>query len=159
MQQIKEWYAGLDDNDQKVVLIAAIFFSLVILMFGILKPLNDSASKLEQQVDSRQKSVDKWKAAMPTLLANKGQASGAGNSMALSSVITTSTRKFNLRVSRVQEKNAEEIQVWFDNIPFNDFIRWTAEVQNRYKVKVASVNIRSKDRDGLSSIDVKIKKG
>ena len=159
MQQIKEWYAGLESNDQKVVLIAAIFFSLVILVFGIVKPLNDSASKLRQQVDSRQKSVDKWKAAMPTLLANKGQASSGINSMPLSSVITTSTRKFNLRVSRVQEKNNDEIQVWFDNVAFSDFIRWTAEVQNRYQLKIASANIRSKDRDGLSSIDVKINKG
>jgi general secretion pathway protein M len=159
MQQIKEWYASLESNDQKVVMIAGIFFSLVIIIFGILKPLNDSVTTLEQQVESRQKSVDKWKSAMPALLANRGQVRGGNNSMPLNSIITNSTRKFNLRVSRVQEKNSDEIQVWFDNVPFNDFLRWTADVQNSYQLKIDSVNIRSKDRDGLSSIDVKIKKG
>jgi general secretion pathway protein M len=159
MQQIKEWYASLDSNDQRVVMIAVVFFSLVILVFGILKPLSNSVTKLEQQVESRQKSVNKWQQAMPILLANKGQNKNASSTMPLSNVITTSTRKFNLRVSRVNEKNSNETQVWFDNIAFNDFIRWAAEVQNRYQVKVTSVNIRSKDRDGLSSIDVKIEKG
>ena len=61
---------------------------------------------------------------MPALLANRGQVRGGNNSMPLNSIITNSTRKFNLRVSRVQEKNSDEIQVWFDNVPFNDFLRW-----------------------------------
>jgi|GEM_PF-1840016 len=159
MQQIKEWYAGLDENEQKIVFFASIFFSLVILVFGLLKPLNDSVKSLNTQIEGRQKSVDKWKQAMPTLLASKGRVSGGNSSMPLSSVITTSSKKFNLRVSRVQEKNNDEIQVWFDNVPFNDFLGWTAELQSRYQVKVASVNIRNKDRDGLTSIDVKIRKG
>ena len=104
-QQVKEWYTALDSNEQRMVLIASAFFSLVILVFGLLKPLSSSVSQLENQVDSRQQSVDKWKQAMPILLANKGQAQGQSNGMPLSSVITSTAKKFNMNVSRVQEKN------------------------------------------------------
>lgn len=155
-QQIREWYNALDSNEQRMVLVASVFFSLVLLIFGILKPLNDSVKELSIQVESRQSSVNKWKEAMPLLVANKGQNSGAGSNMPLSSVITSTAKRFNMNVSRVQEKGSDEIQVWFDNIAFNDFLRWTAQIQNAHQAKVASVNIRSKDRDGLSSIDVKI---
>ncbi len=91
-------------------------------------------------------------------MASRGGASAASSSQKLSSIVTSSTRRFNLRVSRVQEKGDTEIQVWFDNVPFNDFARWVADLNNRYQVSVASVNIRSKDRNGISSIDVKLSK-
>ena len=159
MQQLKEWFEGLDENEKRIVIIGGIFFSLVILIFGILKPLNDSVGTLEQQVNSRQDSVDQWKANMPTILANRGAASGTSSNRALSNVVTSTTRRFNLKVSRVQEKGQDEMQVWFDNVAFNDFIRWTAELENRHKITIDSVNIRSKDRNGLSSIDIKILRG
>lgn len=159
MEQIKEWYEGLEQSEQRIVMVAATFFSLVILFFGILKPLNSAVSDMSSKVTSRQSSVDFWKQSMPTVLANRGRANASSSAMALSSVVTTTTRRFNLRVSRVQEKNPTEIQVWFDNVPFNDFLRWIAEIENKHQVSVASVNIRSKDRDGLSSIDIKLQKG
>ncbi|TQV85497.1 type II secretion system protein GspM [Aliikangiella coralliicola] len=159
MEQLKQWFEGLENNEQKIVLAAAAFVSLMLLIFVVLKPLNDKVSSLERQVESRESSVAKWKQAMPKILATRGQASGNRSNQALSSVVTSSTRRFNLKVARVQEKGSDEMQVWFDNIVFNDFVRWSAELQNRYQVKIASVNIRSKDRDGLSSIDVKIRRG
>lgn len=159
MQQLKVWFEALEQNEQKIVLIATAFFAFVILVFGILKPLSNSVSSLQNQVDSRQQSVEKWKQAMPQLLANKGQSSNSNSTQAISSVVTTTTKQFNLRVSRVQEKGTEEMQVWFDNVPFSDFVRWVAEVQDRYKLKVASVNIRNKDRNGLASIDIKLLRG
>jgi general secretion pathway protein M len=159
MQQLKQWYKGLDQNEQKMVMMAAIFFGLVILIFAILKPLNDSVKQLQMQVDSRQASVEKWRQAMPLILSSQGSGgSNVSSDMNLSTVITSTSRQFNLSVSRVQEKNNNEIQVWFDNVAFKDFLRWTAQVKNQHGVKVAAVNIRSKDRDGLTSIDVKLQK-
>lgn len=158
MEQIKQWYAGLEDSEQRIVLIAAVFFSLVIVFFGIIKPLNDKVSGLQQTADIRRSTVAQWQLELPKIMASSGQASG-DSSQALSSVVTSSTRRFNLRVSRVQEKGDNEIQVWFDNVAFNDFIRWVAALNQQYQVKVSSVNIRTRDRDGLSSIDIKIEKG
>jgi len=87
-----------------------------------------------------------------------GAQTRGGSHQPLSAIVTSSTRDFNLRVSRVQEKGSDEFQVWFDNVAFNDFIRWITVLNNRYQVSVVSVNVRSKDRDGLSGIDVKLHK-
>jgi len=160
MEQIKEWYNGLEESEQRIVLVAAVFFSLVIVLFGIIKPINDSVSRLEGQVESRQNTVAEFKKNMPVLLANRGSArTSSGNKSSLSNLVTSTTRRFQLNVSRVQEKGSTEMQVWFDNVPFNNFLRWTAEMENRHQVKIESVNIRSKERDGLSSIDIKLVRG
>lgn len=159
MEQLKQWYEGLDNNEQRIVMLAAVFFGVLILFFGLLKPINDSLNSLQTQVNSREKSVALWKKSMPQIIANRGNTNTSSASLSLSNLVTSSTRKYQLRVSRVQEKGATEIQVWFDNVPFNEFIKWVAELENSHSISIESVNIRTKDRDGLSSIDVKIQRG
>jgi general secretion pathway protein M len=159
MNQIKEWFDGLESNEQKIVLIGASLAAVMMLIFGLLKPLGDAVDDLQVQVASRQSSVDHWKASLPLVVANRGTSQASAGERPLSNVVTSTTRSFQLKVSRVQEKSPGEIQVWFDNIPFNDFIRWVAELENKHQISVDSVNIRSKDRDGLSSIDIKIVRG
>jgi general secretion pathway protein M len=158
MQQVKEWYDGLEQNEQTIVVVASIFFALIILFFGIINPLNSSVNNLERQVKARKASVAKWQQAMPQLVTSGGKVTADSSNQALSSIITSTTRRFNLRVSRVKENGSNETQIWFDNIPFNDFVRWTSELEKTYQIKVLSANIRSKDRNGLSSMDVKIQK-
>ncbi len=159
MQAIKDWYQNLSEQDQKVVFFAALFFGLVILFFGLIKPMNDKVKQLNNSISSKQSTIENWKVDLPKIIASRGGSSANAGNQNMSRIVTSSTRQFNLRVSRVQEKGANEIQVWFDNVPFNDFASWVAELNNRHQVSVASVNVRSKDRDGLSSIDVKLVKG
>ena len=159
MEQLKQWYAGLEESEQRIVLIASVLLTLLIIVFGIVKPMNDKVNSLEMKIKTKQSTISEWKTNMPKLLASKGGAQVAGGGQTLSNIVTTSTRRFNLRVSRVQEKASGEMQVWFDNVPFNDFVRWVADLNNRYQVSVATANIRNKDRNGLTSIDVKIRKG
>jgi type II secretory pathway component PulM len=79
-------------------------------------------------------------------------------SLPLTSIINSTTKKFNLAVSRRDSKSPNEMQVWFDNVSFDSFLRWVAEVESKHNVSVASVNIRSRENDGITSINVKLLK-
>lgn len=156
MQQIKERYENLQDSEQKIVLIFASLFLLVILIFGLLMPVGQSIETKQLAVNSMQNSVNKFKQAIPVIRANRGNANSANNSMPLNSVITGSTRQFNLLVSRVQEKSDTEVQVWLDNAEFNKVMQWINELNKRYNVSVASLSMRNKERNGLVSMDIKL---
>jgi len=158
IEHFKIWYAQLDQREQRILNISGLFVAILFLLFALIKPINDKVEQLQLQVDARARSVNQWEKALPLIVSNRGQGKAGASSQALSYVITSSTNKYGLRVSRVQEKSSDEIQVWFDNIPFNEFVRWLAEIQGSHQISVASLNIRSKDRNGLSSIDIKIKK-
>jgi general secretion pathway protein M len=159
MDALKDWFEQLDESEKKTVSIAAIALVIVIILFGIILPLNKKVASLENQVAGKQKLLNEWKKSIPTILANRGNSSSSNSTRSINSIVTSSTRKFNLSISRVQEKSDNEMQVWLDNVSFNDFIRWTEELQSRYQLQVASVNIRGKDRNGLSSIDIKLRRG
>ena len=76
----------------------------------------------------------------------------------MTSIINNTTRKFNLAVSRRDSKSPNEMQVWFDNVSFDDFLRWVEEVESKHGVSVATVNVRSRENNGITSINVKLLK-
>ena len=158
MEQIKEWFESLDDKDQKITIVAGIAISLFLLYFVLIEPVNESASKLSSEVAAKQKTVDWMKKQLPIILSNKGGTGANKSSLALSTLVNNSTRKYALPVSRRDSKSPNEIQIWFDNVSFDSFLNWAAEVKSKYGVTITSVNVRSRERDGITSINVKLLK-
>jgi len=156
MDSIKNWFNELDERDQKITLVGAVLFVVVMLYLFLLSPMNNAVAELRVSVASKQKSVDYMKQQVPLFLGNKGSSTGAKSTLPLSSVVNSSTQKYSLPVSRRDSKSPNEMQVWFDNVPFDSFLKWVSELKTRYGVTVASVNVRSQDRNGITSINVKL---
>ncbi len=160
MDSLKEWYASLEENEQKIVFYSSIFVAVFMLYLVIIEPIMAEAEALENQVEARQKKVDWMKRQLPIILASKNQAT-AGSSvsnLSLSSIVNRTTTNYQLPVSRRDSKSPYEMQIWFDNVRFDSFLSWVAELESRYGVSVTSVNVRSRDRNGITSINVKLLK-
>jgi len=158
MEQITEWYNSLDERDQKITLIALVGLVMFLIYFVLLSPLNGSVDDLKTKVLSQQKTVD-WMKQQITLIRGSDSASGQSqSSLPLASIVNSTTSAHSLPVSRRDSKSPNEMQVWFDNIPFNSFLRWAAEIKSKHGVKILTANIRSRERDGITSISVKLLK-
>jgi len=158
MEQLKEWFSALDDKEQKITIAGAVAFSIFLLYFVLISPINESANKLQKDVAAKQKTVDWMKKQVSIIRSSKGGGRSNSSSLPLSSVVNTTTNKYDLPVSRRDSKSPEEMQIWFDNISFDSFLSWVAELKSKYGVTVISVNVRSVDRDGITSINVKLLK-
>ena len=139
MEQLKEWFESLDDRDQKITIVAGIAISIFMLYFILIEPVNESASKLTREVAAKQKTVNWMKKQIPIILSNKGDAGGNKSSVPLSTLVNNTTRKYALPVSRRDSKSPNEIQIWFDNVSFDSFLNWAAEVKSKYGVTLSSV--------------------
>ena len=158
MEQIKAWFFALDEKDQKITIVAAIAFSIFILYFLLINPVNESAAKLKKDVAAKQKTVDWMKKQVSLIRSSKGRGQASSSSLPLSSVVNSTTNKYGLAVSRRDSKSPSEMQVWFDNVSFDSFLSWVAEIKSKHGVTITSVNVRSVDRDGITSINVKLLK-
>lgn len=158
MEQIKAWFESLDDKDQKITIVAGIAISIFMLYFILIEPINESAGKLTREVAAKQKTVDWMKKQIPIILSNKDGGTTARSSLPLSNLVNNTTRKYSLPVSRRDSKSPNEMQIWFDNVSFDSFLSWTAEIKSKYGVTITSVNVRSRDQDGITSINVKLLK-
>jgi len=158
MDSIKNWFNELSEQDQKITLIAGGLVSIILVYLLIISPLNEGVNKLEIEVASRIKS-DLWMSQQVSIIkSNSSIGSAVSGSLPLTSIINSTTKKFDLAVSRRDSKSPNEMQVWFDNVSFDSFLRWVAEVESKHNVSVASVNIRSRENDGITSINVKLLK-
>ncbi len=158
MEQIKIWFFGLEENEQKITIAFACGILLLMIYLLLIEPINESSVKLQAKVASLQKDVDWMKGNVSTVLANKGAGRSNAGSSPLSTIVNNSTKKYDLPVSRRDSKSPNEMQVWFDNVSFDVFLTWTAELNSRHGVTVTSVNVRSRDNDGITSINVKLLK-
>ena len=158
MEQIKAWFSTLDDKDQKITIAAAIVLSIFIVYLVLISPINESVNSLEKKVADKQNTIDWMKKQIPLIRVNQGGASKATSSLSLSSLVNSTTKKYGLPVSRRDSKSPNEMQVWFDNVSFDSFLSWVAEIKSRHGVTIASVNVRSRDQDGITSINVKLLK-
>jgi len=156
MEQIKAWYSSLDEKDQKISIVAAVIITLLIIYLILLSPVNDSVSSLEKEVAAKQKTINWMKAQVPIILSSKGGPSARTSNQALSSIVNTTTNRFNLPVSRRDSKSPNEMQIWFDNVSFDSFLRWSNELKTRHGVSISTANIRSQDSNGITSINVKL---
>lgn len=158
MQQIKEWFSSLDERDQKITLTGTVIFVVLIGYLLIISPINESVDLLKKDVAAKQKTINWMKEKVAILRANKGVSGQSSNSSPLSSIVNNTTKKYNLPVSRRDSKSPNEMQVWFDNVSFDSFLSWVSEIQKRHGVTIASVNVRSRDEAGITSINVKLLK-
>ncbi|MBV1911933.1 MAG: type II secretion system protein M [Kangiellaceae bacterium] len=158
MEQIKAWFGGLDERDQKVTVGVAIIVGLALVYLIILSPINESVEKLETEVAAKQKTVDWMEKQVPVIVASKGGRKGTVSNLQLAAVVNNTTSKYDLPVSRRDSKSPNEMQVWFDNVPFDSFLRWVSEIKQKHGVTVVSLNVRSQDRNGVTSINVKLLK-
>ncbi len=159
MDSIKEWYNALDESEQKIVFSAAILVGILMLYLIIVDPVVTKVNELQNQVSAKQKNVDWMKQKLPIILASKNPTSGpASSSLSLSAIVNQTTGNYKLPVSRRDSKSPYEMQIWFDNVSFDSFLSWVAELESRYGVTISNVNVRSRDRNGITSINVKLLK-
>lgn len=84
----------------------------------------------------------------------QSQRGGAVNrSAALLSVVDQTSRSGTLgkEPTRVQPEGSgeREVKVWFDDVPFDNCLRWLTELQTRYAIQVSSAEIEQGSAPGL----------
>ncbi|MCF6193208.1 MAG: type II secretion system protein M [Kangiellaceae bacterium] len=158
MEPIKEWFSSLDEKDQKITIAAGIGLVIFVVYFLLLEPLNESVDDLEKRVASQQKTVNWMKQQIPIIRGTTGVGNGNQSQLPLASVVNNTTNIYSLPVSRRDSKSPNEMQIWFDNVSFNSFLQWSSEISTKHGVTIVSVNIRSRDRNGIASINVKLLK-
>jgi general secretion pathway protein M len=158
MEPIKEWFSSLDEKDQKITIAAAVALVIFVIYFLLLEPLNASVTDLEKKVASQQKTVNWMKQQVPVIRGTSGSGISNQSQLPLASIVNNSTKTYSLPVSRRDSKSPNEMQIWFDNVSFNSFLQWSSEISTKEGITIVSVNIRSRDRDGIASINVKLLK-
>jgi general secretion pathway protein M len=154
MNKILAWYAGLQQREQRMVAIGGIVVGLLILVMGILVPLQSTVSSAvtrnatkREDLEWMQVNAPEIRAAGNDLPANTGEAPVV--------LVDRVGREAGLAgAMRGTQPSGTGVRVQLEAAPFDTMITWLATLDERYGLAIESITVDRAVRPGVVNANI-----
>jgi general secretion pathway protein M len=146
MNKLRAWYASLQKREQRVVAIGAVALALIILVGGILLPLQSAVSNAVKSGETKREDLAWMRANAPEIRAagNQFPTSTGGEPPVV--LVDRVGREAGLASAlRGTQPNATGVRVQLEAAPFDTMVGWLDTLDRRYGLAIESITI---DRNG-----------
>lgn len=163
IQQGRERFLALSQRERWIVGGGAVVLLLLAIYVGVVEPLVEAhRQRIEALASARAVAQQLESAAVAVQGARPGSsAAQTGRSMSLLAAVDQSTKSGSLGKvpERLQPEGDREVKIWFDDVPFDNLVRWLAELQTRYGVSVQNLDIEAQSGAGLVDARLSLTRG
>lgn len=153
---IGRWYAGREPGEQRVIAALAAALALTILWLGIWQPVSDWRATEHNRYQNAQTDLDWLRANEARARAVAGSGGGSGAPRALLPVVTRTAEAQGIQLNRFQPESSGAISVSVQGQPFNDLLRWLAQLEENNGVSVQRLTIDADGRPGMVNAQVRL---
>lgn len=148
---MKERWLSLNLREQRLVIGMGLVVLFFILYSAIWKPLNKGIDSATSKVSRYQKlqTLVHTETARYKSLAGSGQASNSKGS--LSSVVNKTAGRNQIDIARMQPQG-DDLQVWIDEVSFNQLLAWLEQLSSRENVSVKAIDIVNAEQPGVVKV-------
>jgi general secretion pathway protein M len=149
---MKDWLAGLEPRERRLVLIGALVLGLLFVHWILLDPMLSAYRERAAQVEQQRASLA-WMQQGAARIQELQQASGGGQGLgdrSLLAVVDGSAREAGLgnSLSRVRPDGALAVRVWFEGVPFDALVDWLGRLEQDYQVRVKLITLERQPQPG-----------
>jgi general secretion pathway protein M len=154
MSKLQAWYSGLQEREQRMVAIGGIVVAFLILVMGILVPLQSAVSTAVSRNETKRDDLE-WmqlnapevRAAGDQLPANTGEApvvlvDRVGREAGLASAL------------RGTQPSGTGVRVQLEAAPFDTMITWLTTLDERYGLAIESITVDRAVRPGAVNANI-----
>jgi general secretion pathway protein M len=141
MNKLRTWYAGLQQREQRMVAVGGVVLAVLILVLGILLPLQTAVSGAVKGNDTKREDL-KW------MQANAAEIRAAGNQVAADTgeapvvLVDRVGREAGLgNALRGTQPNGTGVRVQLEAAPFDTLVTWLATLDERYGLAIESITV------------------
>jgi len=155
MNKLKNWYAGLQQRDQRVVAIGAVVLGLIILIAGILMPLQSAVSNAAKGTDTRREDLA-WMRANAAEVRSFGAQLPADTGEAPVVLVDRVGREAGLASAlRGTQPNATGgVRVQLEAAPFDTMVTWLDTLDRRYGLAIESITVDRTPAPGMVNASI-----
>ncbi len=155
MNKLKNWYAGLQQREQRVVAIGAIALGLIILIGGILMPLQSAVSNAVKGTDTRREDLA-WMRANAAEVRTFGAQLPADTGEAPVVLVDRVGREAGLASAlRGTQPNATGgVRVQLEAAPFDTMVTWLDTLDRRYGLAIESITVDRTPAPGMVNASI-----
>lgn len=144
---MKAWWQQLNMREQRLVMTMSAAVIVFILYSLIWQPLNEGIVKAQQKLDRQQALLSWVQENTAKYQSSKVGGNAKGSSGSLSSIINRTARNANIVVTRIQPQG-DDIQVWVDEVSFEQLLQWLERLTNNDGLLVKSIDLDGLDKPG-----------
>jgi general secretion pathway protein M len=153
MNKIRAWYAGLEERERRFVIVGAIGVSLLILIVGILMPLQAAVSTAVARSETKRQDLAWMQANAPAVRAAGALPSDTGEAPVV--MVDRIGRELGLASSlRGTQPNGTGVRVQLEAAPFDTLITWLATLEQREGLAIESITVDRAARPGVVNASV-----
>jgi general secretion pathway protein M len=160
LERLRSWWAGLAERERRVLGGGGIALALIVLYTGAWEPL--AAAQQRRALDLQAARAMAVQLEDLAAVAGRGAprtVQGAGQSLL---AIVDQSRKATAITkppTRLQPEGDNTVRVVLEDVPFDALVRWLADLQMRYGVRVDNADIERESGPGLVSARLTLTRG
>ncbi len=154
MNKLRAWYAGLQQREQRVVAIGGIAVAALILVLGILMPLQSAVSSAVERNETKRADLAWMQVNAPEIRAAGNQLS-ADTGEAPVVLVDRVGREAGLGSAlRGTQPNGTGVRVQLEAAPFDTLVTWLATLDERYGLAIESITVDRAARPGVVNASI-----
>jgi general secretion pathway protein M len=154
MNKLLAWYAGLQQREQRVVAIGGVAVAALILVLGILMPLQSAVSSAVKRNATKREDLAWMQVNAPEIRAVGNQLS-ADTGEAPVVLVDRVGREAGLGSAlRGTQPNGTGVRVQLEAAPFDTLVTWLATLDERYGFAIESITVDRAARPGVVNASI-----
>jgi general secretion pathway protein M len=154
MNKLRAWFAGLQQREQRVVAAGAVLLGLMVLVGGILMPLQSALSRARLATESKRADLA-WMRVNASEVRAAGSALAADTGEAPVVLVDRVGREAGLGGAlRGTQPNAAGVRVQLEAAPFDTVISWLDTLDTRYGFALESISVDRGAAPGMVNASV-----
>jgi general secretion pathway protein M len=154
MNKLRAWYAGLQQREQRVVAIGGVVLAVLILVLGILLPLQSAVSSAVKRNETKREDLA-WMQVNASEIRAAGGQLPADTGEAPVVLVDRVGREAGLASSlRGTQPNGSGVRVQLEAAPFDILITWLATLDERYGLAIESITVDRAARPGVVNASI-----
>lgn len=147
---MKAWWQQLNTREQRLVLLLSVFVVIFVIYAYVWQPLNDNIEKSKKSIKRKQDLLT-WVQENTTRYQQAQQNGSTNTRESLSSIVNRTSKMNNINIDRMQPQG-DDLQVWIDEISFNQLLSWLATLSQSHGLKVKSIDLNKAEQQGVVEV-------
>jgi len=140
--------------EQKEKQLISILIATLVLAGGywlLWQPLQDDIINTQRKVNVQTQTLADVKAIGQKIMDLQGGQVNRAEVDDLNQLVSRSAKRNNIVISRIQAKT-NNLQVWIDDVNFNQFSAWLEQLNKKYGIEVQNIDLSVSDVKGMVKV-------
>ena len=151
IEQLRARWSGLADRERRVVGGGAVALALILVYLVAWTPVTRLHHKREVALKESRALAVQLERLAGEVQARRGGAAPIATNQSLLSLVDQTRKASPLTKppSRLEPDGDSTVRIWMEDVPFDALVRWLADLQQKYGVRVDTADIERQSAPGL----------